>query len=134
MTHLVLLELQWKKEFYQEEVQMLIDAGYPPVFAEVEPDRLVTRRYFASVMYQVAVLGDEDFASKYAGLTDETEQLNALVESEWLYAEEGRMYRDEILSVLCTNEFEVVPKPAIAIDVFPEEIMEANLEAPRSPM
>jgi len=121
------------EEFYQEEVQMLTEAGYPPVFQEVEPDRLVTRRYFASVMYQVAVASDEEFASRHGGLTDETKQFNALVESEWLYAEEGRIYRDEILSILCTNDI-VLPPTAPAVEIFPEEILEANLETPRSPI
>ena len=118
------------EEMYRIEVQMLIDAGYPPVFAEIEPDRLATRRYFASIMYQVAVETDSEFARKYAGLTDETEQLRALVEAEWLYAEEGRIYREEILSVLCTHIVERPPIPAV--DIVPEEIMEATIEYPTS--
>ena len=96
-----------------EETQLLIDAGFPSSLAGVEPDRLVTRRYFTTVMYPVAVSSDASFSSKYGGLTDETAQLKALVEAEWLFAEEGRLYREEILSVLCSRKL-VVLKPAAA--------------------
>ncbi len=120
------------EEFYQEEVKFLVDNGYPPILADVEPDRLVTRRYFASVMYQLAVLTDPDFAAKYSGLSNETDQLNALVKSEWIYAEEGRMYREELLSVLCNHTISIAPPEAVSI--VPEQIMEAIIEAPRSPI
>ncbi|HUT52995.1 MAG TPA: hypothetical protein VM658_06360 [bacterium] len=120
------------EQFYQEEVKLLVDNGYPPILSDTEPDRLVTRRYFASVMYQLALLTDPDFASKYSGLANETDQLNALVESEWIYAEEGRMYREELLSVLCNHTIKIIPPAAISIA--PEEIMEAIIEAPRSPI
>jgi len=116
------------EEMYEVEVRMLIDAGYPPAFAEIEPDRLVTRRYFATTMYQVALETDDEFARKHGGLTDETEQLRALVEEEWLYAEEGRLYREEILSILCTHD---IARPIIAaVEVLPEEIREAELIYP----
>jgi hypothetical protein len=122
------------EEFYAEEVKMLVDAGYPPVFSDIEPGRVVTRRYFASVMYDLATSIDAQFERKYGGLTDETEQLNALVQSEWLYAEEGRMYREEILSILCTHDVSPPEKPAVDIEIWPEIIQEANLETPRSPL
>jgi len=101
------------EQFYAEETQLLIDAGFPSSLAGVEPDRLVTRRYFTTVMYPVAVASDAAFSAKYGGLTDETLQLKALVEAEWLFAEEGRLYREEILSVLCSRKL-VVHKPAAA--------------------
>ena len=44
------------EEMYKAEVKMLLDAGYPPLIAEMEPDRLVTRRYFAAVLFQLAVV------------------------------------------------------------------------------
>jgi len=124
-------------KFYELEVEMLIDAGYPPAFAEIEPGRLVTRRYFASVMYQIALETDKEFARKHGGLTDETEQLRALVENEWLYAEKGRLYREDILSVLCTHDIRITPKPAIeAAEIAPLHIIECSLEteAPVSPI
>ncbi len=113
------------EDLYEQELQMLMDAGYPPGFAEIEPDRLVTRRYFASMMYQVAVETDPQFAAQYGGLTDETAKMQALVDSEWLYAEEGRIYKEEILSVLCTKQ---PSAPTMAIDIEPVEIMDAILE------
>lgn len=120
------------EQMYDLEVQMLIDAGYPPVFAEIEPDRLVTRRYFASTMYQVALDQDANFAAKHSGLTDETEQMKALVEEDYLYAEEGRVYREEILSILCNK---LKPPPIVpAYDIIPEKIMEATIEYPVSPI
>ncbi len=122
------------EEYYQKETQMLLDAGYPPAFAEVEPDRLVTRRYFASLMFQVAVATDEEFARKHGDLTDETEQMQALMEEEWLYAEQGSIYREEILSVLCVHQPEIEKLEAIAIDVEPEDIREGTLESDLSPL
>jgi hypothetical protein len=120
---------------YQAEVKLLIDNGYPPILASVEPDHLVTRRYFASVIFDVAVATDPNFASQYGDLTDETERLRALVQEEWLYAEEGNIYRDEILSVLCSKEPQ--PEDLMALDLAPEDISDAELtsleEAPRSP-
>lgn len=120
------------EQYYAEEVKMLVDAGYPSILTEVEPDRLVTRRYFGSIMYQIAVLSDKDFASKYGGLTDETQQMNALVEAEWLYAKEGNVYREEVISILCRHPIAFEVAQAIAIN--PETIIEATLEAPYSPM
>jgi hypothetical protein len=122
------------EEFYAEEVKMLTDAGYPAVFTEVEPDRIVTRRYFASVMYILATMVDKEFANKHGGLTDETAQLNALIESEWLYAEEERIYREEILSILCSRDISPPEKPAADYEIWPEIIQEANLESMISPL
>jgi len=58
-------------------------------------------------MYPVACQSDPAFNAKYGGLTDETQQMKALVESDWMFAEEGRLYREEILSVLCAKK--IVP-------------------------
>jgi len=122
------------EEYYQIEVQMMVDAGYPPVFAEIEPDRLVTRRFFASLMFELAVATDPEFASKYGDLTDETEQMQALLEEEWLYAEEGRIYREEILSVLCIKQPKIEEVEAMPVEIVPEEIKDATLEAELSPI
>jgi len=116
------------EQFYWEEVQILLDNGYPPALAEIEPDRLVTRRYFASVLFQIAVETDPAFAARYGGLTDETSQLRALVESEWLYSETGLLYREEVLSILCTRNIRI-EKP-VAIDITPVWMSEAVLEVP----
>ncbi len=121
------------EEFYNKEIQMLIDAGYPPVFAEIEPDHLVSRRFFASVMFQVAAETDPEFAGKYGALTDETEQMEALVESEYLYAEEGRIYREEILSTLCMHELLGPPEAGEPIVIQPEYPREGIIE-PASPI
>jgi hypothetical protein len=119
------------EEYYREEVQLLVDNGYPPSLAETEADRLVTRRHFASVMYQLAMM-DPAFAEKYGGLTDENAKINALVEEGYMYTKTGRIYREEILAVLCTKG---VPTPeAGALEVEPLMIMGAELETPASPI
>ncbi|MFO8057401.1 MAG: hypothetical protein R6V10_08910 [bacterium] len=121
------------EELYEEEAQLLVDAGYPPALAEVEADRLVTRRYFASLMYQVAMQSDPSFAAKHSGLTEANEKMNALVEEGWLYSKTGRIYREEILSVLCTQPIEP-PEEERALEVEPVMIMGAELESPASPI
>lgn len=123
-------EIDSPEALYEAEVQLLLDNGYPPVFGEVEPGHVVTRRYFASVMFEVAVQTDDAFAMKYGGLTDETDRVQALVDSDWMYAEEGNLYREEVLSVLC-NKTPSAPGPP-ALDIVPEMIMDAELEGPRS--
>lgn len=120
------------EQMYQEETQMLVDSGYPPGLAQVEPDRLVNRRYFASMMFPMAVQSNPDFAAKYGNVTDETQQANALVESEYMYSSEGKMYREEVLSVLCTKGVQITPPQAAAVVVKPIKQKEANTEVPVS--
>ncbi len=120
------------EQFYQEELRILTDAGLPPSLAEAEPDRLVSRRYFATLMYGVAVRGDPEFARKHGGLTDEAAKINALVEDGWMYTKTGRIYREEILAVLCTKGVPIPEGPAL--DIEPLMIMGAELEAPASPI
>ena len=126
------------EQYCAEEVAMLVDMGYPAILGEVEPDRLVNRRYFATTMYQVAVLADEEFASRHGGLTDETEQMNALMEEEWIFAQEGNLYREEAISILCRHDITFQRRGAVAVDVQPEQINEAtigdNIEKPYSQM
>ncbi len=119
------------EEYYQEEARLLVDNGYPPSLADVDPDRLVSRRYFASIMYQLAMM-DPAFASKYGGLTNESAKIDALVEEGYMYTKSGRIYREEILAVLCTKG---VPTPSPgALEVEPLMIMGAELETPASPI
>jgi hypothetical protein len=119
--------------YYEAEVQTLIDAGYPPIFAGVESDHIVTRRYFASLMFEIASETDPAFRAKYGELTDETERTNALVQSDWLFdGEDPNIYYEEILSVLCNKS--APPPPRMAVDIIPASIRNAELEGPRSPL
>jgi hypothetical protein len=120
------------EQMYAEETKILVDNGYPASLKGIEPDRLVTRRYFATIMYPVACQSDAAFNSKYGGLTDETQQLKALVEADWMFAEEGRLYREEVLSVLCAKKIAISKPPAIEVPVWIPT--EGTLEAPLSPM
>jgi hypothetical protein len=121
------------QEYYKAEVQSLIDAGYPPIFGDVEPNHIVTRRYFSSVMFEVAKDKDPKFKEKYGNLSDETARTNALVESEWLYdGNDPNIYYEEVLSVLCAKGVETPPK--MGADIVPGIITDAALEGPRSPL
>ena len=126
------------EEQYEKEVQALVDAGFPPALADAEPDRLVTRRYFASMMFPIAVTVDDEFAAQYGDLTDETQQLEALVNEDWLYAEEGRIYREEMLSILCVHEDLLqnlaAGPPQEVQEITPVEIREGNIETEASPI
>ena len=120
------------EQLYAEEVQLLLDNGFPDSLAGVEPDRLVTRRYFTSVMFPIACQSDPGFSAKNGALTDETQQLKALVEADWLFAEEGRLYREEVLSVLCSKRIAVSKPAEVEVPVWIPT--DATLEAPLSPM
>lgn len=120
------------EQYYEEEVQLLIDNGFPPGLAQVEPNRIVTRRYFASMMYPIAVAQDSEFAARYGGLTDETQQANALMEAEYMYSDEENIYRQEVQSVLCTKGLRITPPQAEAVVVKPIQQKEANTEVPVS--
>jgi hypothetical protein len=113
------------EQYYDEEVQMLLNAGYPSTFAEIEPDRIVTRRYYASFLYQLLVENDSEFASRYGGLHDETAQLQALVSYEAIYSDGGSIYREEILASLC-NKF-TPPKQGLGF-LSPEPILLRDLQ------
>jgi len=125
-------EAKSPREFYEQELKMLIEAGFPSVLAEVEPDRIVTRRYFASLMFILALKSSPDFARKYGALKDETQKLRALVKEGWLLSEKGRIYRDEIITVLCSHELQIkalMPE----LEISPAIITEGSIEAPMSP-
>jgi hypothetical protein len=126
------------EQYYEMEVNLLIDNNFPPMFMEIEPSRIVNRRYFASLMFQMAMEVDKDVQRDCADAATETQQLQCLVDHEWLYTKEGRIYREEILSVLCTKrdhiEDIIPPPPAVEIPpITPEEyLIEAILESPAS--
>lgn len=128
------------EEYYQMEVKMLVDNGLPPMFLEVEPDRIVNRRYFASLMFQIAMQVDPAVQADCANAVTETDQLQCLVDHDYIYTTEGKIYRDEILSVLC-NKKDVIaqlvapPAPLLApVVIMPEVFGEAVLEVPASPI
>jgi hypothetical protein len=115
-------------------VRILIDRGYPSSLADIPPDEIVTRRYFAQMVFQVLVENDPEFKAKYGDRQSETEQLDALLESGYIFSTEGKVYREEILAVLCRLP---VPKPLPKgeyIEIAPIVIQDANLEVPLSPI
>jgi len=126
------------EEYYQMEVKMLVDNGLPPMFLEIEPDRIVNRRYFASLMFQIALQVDENVQADCANAVTETDQLQCLVDHDYIYSAEGKIYRDEILSVLCNKQDIIAqivapPPPMLAPAVIvPEVFGEAVLEVPGS--
>lgn len=128
------------EEYYQMEVKMLVDNGLPPMFLEIEPDRIVNRRYFSSLMFQIAMQADPAVQADCANAVTETDQLQCLVDHDYIYSAEGKIYRDEILSVLC-NKKDIIavmvapPAPMLAPAVVaPEVFGEAVLEVPGSPI
>lgn len=123
------------EQYYQMEVKMLIDNGFPPIFAEIEPERLVNRRFFASVMFQIAMQVDEKVKRDCANATTETEQLDCLVQHDWLYSKAGKIYREEILAILCSKR-EALKPPApmfMPMIIFPEEFKGGIIEIPATP-
>jgi len=125
------------EEFYKLEVKMLIDNGFPPIFEEIEPDRLVNRRFFASLMFQIAMQVDERVQEDCKDAVSETEQMECLIKHDWIYSETGKIYREEILTILCEQRKqleEVVPPPEIKPpEIYPEKFQEGVLEAPATP-
>ena len=120
------------EEYYKMEVTALVDSGFPPIFTDIEPDRLVNRRFFSQLMFQVAMETDPKVKQDCAGASTETEQLDCLVKHDWVYSQAGKIYREEILSVLCEKKAEierVVPPPVIKPpEIFADEFRQGILE------
>lgn len=120
------------EEYYRLETKRLVDNGFPPIFLEIEPDRLVNRRFFAQLMFQVAMETDAKVKQDCGGASTETEQLDCLVKHDWIYSQAGKIYREEILSVLCEKKDDiakVVPPPVIKPpEISPQEFIEGILE------
>jgi hypothetical protein len=125
------------EEYYKMEVKMLVDNGFPPIFADIEPDRLVNRRFFSQLMFQVAMETDPKVKQDCAGASSETEQLDCLVKHDWIYSQAGKIYREEILSVLCEKKQDVekiIPPPVIKpVEIYPDEFRQGILESPATP-
>ena len=95
------------RQYYDMEVKALADAGFPPIFMEMEPDRLVNRRFFNQLLFQIAMETDDRVRADCGGATSETEQVDCLTRHDWVYSQANRIYRQEILSVLCERSSEV---------------------------
>lgn len=122
-----------QQQFYQEELSLLVDAGYPASLKDINADRTVTRRYYSSVVFQIAKEAEPAFAAKYSGCKDEQCKMDALVDSGWMNTKTGKIYRAEILSVLCSKDLTIKEEGA-AIDIEPVLMMGAELEVPASPI
>jgi len=122
------------EEYYKMEIKMLVDNGFPSILLEIEPDRIVNRRFFVELMFPIAMEVDPKVQQDCKAATTETERLECLVSHDWVYAQAGRIYREEILSVLCEKKKEIekmVPPPALKPpEIYPEEFKEGILEIP----
>ena len=122
------------EEYYKMEVKMLVDNGFPPIFLEIAPGELVNRRFFASLMFQIAMEIDPQVQADCKDAVSETQQMECLVQHDWIYSDTAKIYREEILSVLCEKREiikAIVPPPLIVPpEIFGEEFKEGILEAP----
>ncbi len=112
------------EELYEIEVGILIEyGGFPPIFQDVEADRVVNRRYFQQVMFEVAMQNDEQFADACGDAVTDTEKTICLEEYDYVYSGAGKIYRNEILSVLCNKREEWKPTPELlSLDSVDQEI------------
>jgi len=126
------------EQYYQMEVNLLVQNGFPPMFQEIEPDRVVNRRYFASLMFQIAMEVNPQVKTDCANAVTETDQLQCLVDHDYIYSTEGKIYRDEILSVLCNKKQDLIsmipapPPTLLAPQIAPDVFTNAVLETPSS--
>ncbi len=127
------------EQYYQMEVNLLVKNGFPAMFREIEPDRLVNRRYFASLMFQIAIQANPQMRTDCANAVTETDQFQCLVDHDYIYSAEGKVYRDEILSILCNKKADLIAilprvRELLAPTISPYMFNEAVLEAPVSPI
>jgi len=124
------------EEYYKMEVKMLIDNGFPPIFSDIEPERLVNRRFFASLMFQIAMEADPKVKEDCKNAVTETEQFECLLQHDWIYSKTGKIYREEILSVLCQKQDilkKLVPEIIKPIDIYSLTFNEGTIETPATP-
>jgi hypothetical protein len=95
------------ESYYRMEVRALADNGFPPIFMEMESDRLVNRRFFNQLLFQIAMETDDKVKADCGGASSETEQVECLTRHDWVYNQSRQIYRTEILSVLCAREREL---------------------------
>lgn len=128
------IEKMTPEEYYKMEIKMLVDNGFPSILLEIEPDRIINRRFFVELMFPIAMEVDPKVQQDCKAATTETERLDCLVSHDWVYAQAGRIYREEILTVLCEKKNAIekmVPRPALqAPEIYPEEFKEGILEIP----
>jgi hypothetical protein len=127
------------EQYYQMEVNLLVQNGFPAMFREIEPDRLVNRRYFASLMFQIAIQANPQMQKDCANAVTETDQFQCLVDHDYIYSAEGKIYRDEILSILCNKKGDLLAILPRVMELLPPMISpymfnQAVLEAPVSPI
>jgi len=122
------------EEFYKMEVKMLVDNGFPPIFLEISPGELVNRRFFGSLMFQIAMEVDPKVQEDCKDAVSETQKMECLIQHDWVYSDTGKIYREEILSVLCEKRVEIKslipPPPVVPPEIYVEEFKEGILEAP----
>jgi hypothetical protein len=92
---------QTPEEYYNMEVKFLMSNGFPTMLQDLAPSALVNRRYFASLMFEIAMEADPQVQKDCKGANTETQRTDCLTQHEYLYNKELTVFRNEILTVLC---------------------------------
>jgi len=120
--------------FFQKEVALLIDNGFPVIFLDVNPKALVNRRFFSSLMFEIAMEKDPLMQKDCKTAATETQQLNCLMQHDYVFSKSLSIYRSEVLSVLCSKRnvlTKLAPKQLVKPpDIYPEEFKEGILLRP----
>jgi len=93
-----------KNDYYQLEAKSLAKNGLTPIFLEVAPDTMVTRRFFNSLMFDFAEKGDKKFQTECKKSQTEAEMADCLLDHNYIFSKDRGIYRDEIISVLCQKK------------------------------
>jgi len=123
-------------EYYKMEVRLLVENGFPLILQDIAPDAMVNRRFFASLMFQIAREVDEGLKKDCGRAEAETEQLECLVRHDYIYEKSLSIYRNEIITVLCSKQDvlkKLLPKAVKPPDIFAEEFREGVLTLPGTP-